>query len=639
MSLNDISDILKGPGGAKPAGQKGAANPSGLSQLSDAADLAAKTDVRRPAVAPAPPAPNHNHGHGAGLSQDPLIDAPQAMQFQQPSQTDIPPPVLPESQGGSQPAHLPAADELKGAVLPSSAAVAQGIDPSVLMGMMAAGGTMGGLALNMEQLTGMGGLSYYGLTHLHGEEEAPGGGGGGGNRSKGKKQTRRGPMDEMRQLIRILVKIFPQSIALIGNTDEAGGGNRISEEQIKNYIEKCLGEGPRPTWGVPNGWQGYMAELFSWAAGKVVSPDEAARVAKREPGRSWEALEGELHALGVHPSAWPLPLTLAGVREAEKNPVPLPIPALPAVKRGDGEGGAAAPSAGPRRSKTSHERDFNKLDEADLWRVINDALNVAAAKAGTGADPAAVLNHKSAAKARFEELVGGAGSALNPMYQYIALPNMAGLEGSANMLSMLQGALPVSSMQQFVDGDAAAALAAAAAAAVAAGATPEAAAAAAAAAAAGERPAKRARQGEHAGGGGGACACLGVPCSVGAAPGAHPSHSRRCVSPYFSATAEGEGGGTPSTEEDAEGQERAAAAARAPLSSTDARGALYGTLGGDQRQGALPLQPALNVGAYANSLASMYMNLAPGGMGMQLGAPVDDGHHQQQQQQQHHHHQ
>jgi hypothetical protein len=54
--------------------------------------------------------------------------------------------------------------------------------------------------------------------------------------------------------------------------------------------------------------------------------------------RSWEALDGELQAIGVHPHCWPLPLTLAAVRDAEKNPLPQPIPAMPAIKRsGDGE--------------------------------------------------------------------------------------------------------------------------------------------------------------------------------------------------------------------------------------------------------------------------------------------------------------
>jgi hypothetical protein len=73
-----------------------------------------------------------------------------------------------------------------------------------------------------------------------------------------------GPMDEMRQLVRILVKIIPHSIAHISTGDEAGGGNRISEEQIKVYLQCTLGEAPHPRWGVPEGWGAYLAsEPFS----------------------------------------------------------------------------------------------------------------------------------------------------------------------------------------------------------------------------------------------------------------------------------------------------------------------------------------------------------------------------------------
>ena len=50
-------------------------------------------------------------------------------------------------------------------------------------------------------------------------------------------------------------------------------------------------------------------------------------------------------AAGVHPQAWPLPLTLDTVREAEKNPVPLPVPVVPAVKRA-AEGDAATGAGG-----------------------------------------------------------------------------------------------------------------------------------------------------------------------------------------------------------------------------------------------------------------------------------------------------
>lgn len=63
----------------------------------------------------------------------------------------------------------------------------------------------------------------------------------------------------MRQLVRILVKIIPHSIAYLAVSDEGGGGNRISEDQIKNFLDKTLGEAPRPAWGVPNGWGYYLS--------------------------------------------------------------------------------------------------------------------------------------------------------------------------------------------------------------------------------------------------------------------------------------------------------------------------------------------------------------------------------------------
>ena len=88
------------------------------------------------------------------------------------------------------------------------------------------------------------------------QQAAPAKSRGGGSKSRA---TRRGPMDEMRQLVRILVKVIPHSGFLIASTDEGGGGNRISEEQIKGYLDSTLGEAPRPTWGVPGGWGEYLA--------------------------------------------------------------------------------------------------------------------------------------------------------------------------------------------------------------------------------------------------------------------------------------------------------------------------------------------------------------------------------------------
>ncbi len=71
---------------------------------------------------------------------------------------------------------------------------------------------------------------------------------------------RRGPMDEMRQLVRIMVKFLPQSLQYLLSSDEPGGGNRVTEPQIKSYLKATLGdEAPQPTWGMPNGWGAYLA--------------------------------------------------------------------------------------------------------------------------------------------------------------------------------------------------------------------------------------------------------------------------------------------------------------------------------------------------------------------------------------------
>ena len=43
------------------------------------------------------------------------------------------------------------------------------------------------------------------------------------------------------------------------------------------------------------------AELFNWVLEpKRITVDQAMRCAKREPGRSWEAIESELNKLGEH---------------------------------------------------------------------------------------------------------------------------------------------------------------------------------------------------------------------------------------------------------------------------------------------------------------------------------------------------
>ena len=62
-----------------------------------------------------------------------------------------------------------------------------------------------------------------------------------------------------KHICRILVKVIPHSVALISSSEEGGGGNRISEDQIKSYLENALGNAPKPVWGLPGGWGEYCA--------------------------------------------------------------------------------------------------------------------------------------------------------------------------------------------------------------------------------------------------------------------------------------------------------------------------------------------------------------------------------------------
>ena len=62
------------------------------------------------------------------------------------------------------------------------------------------------------------------------------------------------------------LQLLPQSIAYIGANEEAGGGNRISEEQIKNYLEKTLGDAPRPPWGVSRSQHGPLLSTARYSA-------------------------------------------------------------------------------------------------------------------------------------------------------------------------------------------------------------------------------------------------------------------------------------------------------------------------------------------------------------------------------------
>ena len=57
----------------------------------------------------------------------------------------------------------------------------------------------------------------------------------------------------------LTVQVIPHSVGLVTIGEGDGGGNRISEEQIKLYLNSTLGDAPRPEWGVPGGWGAYLS--------------------------------------------------------------------------------------------------------------------------------------------------------------------------------------------------------------------------------------------------------------------------------------------------------------------------------------------------------------------------------------------
>ena len=162
-----------------------------------------------------------------------------------------------------------------------------------------------------------------------------------------------GPVDQMRQLVRILSKVLPQS-------DLGADTNRMHKDDIVEYLDKTLGEAPRPEWGLRDGgWQVYLATLYSWVAGKEITAAEVAGTIYRPVGCSYK-VEGCIG--GLHPATWRLPLTLEGVREGEITLVPQPV-----LERL------------PKKPKTK----MPETSELELWKTAAATMNVLTQKAYT----------------------------------------------------------------------------------------------------------------------------------------------------------------------------------------------------------------------------------------------------------------
>jgi hypothetical protein len=129
-------------------------------------------------------------------------------------------------------------------------------------------------------------------------------------------------MDEMRQLLRIMSKYFPGVLGAGKNK------NTTQEDVIQKFMTDVLGtDAPRPVWGVPTGWAGYLATLFSWATGRSISAADVETTVRRSPGRAWEIDPAAMTALDLDTARWAVPLSLVDGRAR------LTAPSVPQVTR------------------------------------------------------------------------------------------------------------------------------------------------------------------------------------------------------------------------------------------------------------------------------------------------------------------
>lgn len=121
---------------------------------------------------------------------------------------------------------------------------------------------------------------------------------------------RRGPMDETRQLVRIVANSIPDSVTLLSSM------THVSKEGATRYFDKLLAvDAPKPEIG--ENWMPYMTKLISWATGRNLSEEEIRSVFKRRPGCRWEVDDVSARSLlGSTPSEWAIP-----IRTSEGNVV------------------------------------------------------------------------------------------------------------------------------------------------------------------------------------------------------------------------------------------------------------------------------------------------------------------------------
>lgn len=135
-------------------------------------------------------------------------------------------------------------------------------------------------------------------------------------KTPGSATKRRGPMDNMRQLVRILMTLMPQAESLLD-----ASVNVLKEDAIRKFLDQALGDAPRPEWG-SDAWAEYLSVLFSWARttkeGKeiAITTEQARLCADRLPGRCWTINHDCLMQLQLAPVDWTLPLSKASFTDA-----------------------------------------------------------------------------------------------------------------------------------------------------------------------------------------------------------------------------------------------------------------------------------------------------------------------------------
>ena len=128
----------------------------------------------------------------------------------------------------------------------------------------------------------------------------------------------------MWQLVRIMVRLLPASRAALPITSL-----NLTKQQVTEYLAATLGEpgaadsAPHPEWGVPEGWQNYLARAISWAVGKSISGEQLAKCVQQQQNRIWSVM-GEP----------PLPLTRIDIAAHLAATKSSPCAAGPCMRRG-----------------------------------------------------------------------------------------------------------------------------------------------------------------------------------------------------------------------------------------------------------------------------------------------------------------